>query len=91
MNTKRDRRLTPTNSSLVAVSGQLKLSWDEAIHREGMELKADTASDFYLDGEGTSGDKEKSELKDIFPMLLKMLVSRLKDNHVQIYFERTNS
>ena len=30
-----------------------------------MEVKPDTASDFYLDGEGTSGNKAKSELKDI--------------------------
>jgi len=63
---KRDRRLTPTNTSLVA-------GWDEAVDREATELKADTASDFYLDGEGTSGNKDgekekslsKSESKDI--------------------------
>jgi hypothetical protein len=56
MNT-RDRRLTPTSSILAA-------GWSEAVHREGTELKADTASDFFLDGEGSSGDKEKSESKD---------------------------
>jgi hypothetical protein len=55
MNT-RDRRLTPTNASLIA-------GWDEAVHREGTELKADTASAFYLDGEGTS--KNSKESKDI--------------------------
>lgn len=44
MNT-RDRRLTPTNASLIA-------GWDEAIGRETMELKADTASDFYLKAKG---------------------------------------
>jgi len=55
MNT-RDRRPTPTNTVLVA-------GWDEAVHREGTELKADTASAFYLDGEGTS--KNSKESKDI--------------------------
>ena len=55
MNT-RDRRQTPTNTALVA-------GWDEAVHREGTELKADTASAFYLDGEGTS--KNSKESKDI--------------------------
>ena len=56
---KRDRRRTPTNTSLVA-------GWDEAVP-ENTELKADTAqccaqlalitaSAFYLDGEGTSKD-----------------------------------
>jgi hypothetical protein len=40
---KRDRRLTPTNISLVA-------GWDEAVSREITEVKPDTASAFYLDG-----------------------------------------
>ena len=56
MNT-RDRRLTPTSTALAA-------GWPEAVDREATEVKPDTASDFYLDGEGTSGDKEKSESKD---------------------------
>ena len=56
MNT-RDRRPTPTSSTLAA-------GWSEGVHREDTELKADTASDFYLDGEGPSLDKEKSESKD---------------------------
>ncbi len=55
MNT-RDRRQTPTNTVLVA-------GWDEAVDREATELKADTASAFYLDGEGTS--KNSKESKDI--------------------------
>jgi len=33
---KRDRRLTLTSSTLAA-------GWSEAVHREGTELKADTA------------------------------------------------
>ena len=48
MNT-RDRRLTPTCTSIT-------VGWVEAIDREAMEFKADTASDFYLDGEGTLKD-----------------------------------
>ena len=71
MNT-RDRRLTPTNASLIA-------GWDEAIHREGMELKADTASAFYLDGEGTSGDKEKSESKDTVRLITNN-ISKIQKN-----------
>ena len=43
---KRDRRQTPTNTSLVA-------GWDEAVP-ESTEVKPDTASAFYLNGEGTS-------------------------------------
>ena len=35
---RRDRRLTPTSASQAA-------GWPEAVHREGTELKADTASE----------------------------------------------
>jgi hypothetical protein len=59
---KRDRGLTPTSTSLAA-------EWSEAMHREGMELKADTASissegsiraKSDLVGEGTSKDSKES-------------------------------
>ena len=52
---KRDRRPTPTNTPLVA-------GWDEAVS-ENTELKADTASAFYLDGEGTTGNLKSKEVK----------------------------
>jgi len=69
---RRDRRPTPTDTSLIA-------GWDEAVHREGMEVKPDTASekaDFVshsltedtisanktvLDGEGTSKNSSNSK------------------------------
>lgn len=53
---KRDRRLTPTNTTLVA-------GWDEAVDREATEVKPDTASAFYLDGEGTSENLKSKEDK----------------------------
>lgn len=51
----RDRRLTPTSTSLAA-------GWTEAVHREGTELKAGTASAFYLDGKGTSKDSNSESM-----------------------------
>ena len=52
---------TSTNTSLV-------VGLDEAVHREGMELKADTASAFYLDGEGTSkNSKESMDIARVIP------------------------
>lgn len=52
---KRDRRTTPTSTSLAA-------GWTEAVP-ESMEVKPDTSSAFYLDGEGTSksGQKQKDK------------------------------
>ena len=84
---KRDRGQTPTNTSLVA-------GWDEAVSREIMELKADTASAFCLDGEGTSKNKEegkskeisKSELEDtarLIPNNTNILISnKIEDNNI---------
>ena len=51
---KRDRGRTPTNTSLVA-------GWDEAVS-ENTEVKPDTASAFYLDGEGTSKDNKSGDI-----------------------------
>jgi hypothetical protein len=76
MNT-RDRRLTPTNTTLVA-------GWDEAVDREATELKADTASAFYLDGEGSSGDKEKSESKDTVRLITNNIHNIQKNLKIKI-------
>ena len=48
---RRDRRLTPTSASLTA-------GWTEAVHREGTELRADTAS------EKTGSDTVSAEVVD---------------------------
>lgn len=48
----RDRGLTPTCAILTVGV--------EAVHREGTELKADTASAFHLVGEGSSKDSKES-------------------------------
>lgn len=52
---KRDRRQTPTSTSLAA-------GWTDAVP-ESTEVKPDTASAFYLDGKGTSksGQKQKDK------------------------------
>jgi len=71
---KRDRRLTPTNTTLVA-------GWDEAVDREATEVKPDTASAFYLDGEGASENLKSKEdkSKDIARLIPN------KDLKIQIY------
>jgi len=53
---KRDRRLTPTCASLT-------VGWYEAVDREATELKADTASAIFLDGEGTSENLKSKDAK----------------------------
>ncbi len=59
MTNKRDRRQTPTDTSIVC-SKQKSLFDDygltDAVPLEDTELKADTSSAFYLNGEGTSKD-----------------------------------
>jgi hypothetical protein len=52
---KRDRGLTPIRASLTA-------GWIEAVS-ETTEVKPDTASAFYLNGEGTSGNLKSKEIK----------------------------
>ena len=82
---KRDRRLTPTNTTLVA-------GWDEAVDREATEVKPDTASAFYLDGEGTSGDKEKSESKDTVRLITNNISKIKKDlNQKKIKISKKNN
>ena len=56
---KRDRRRMPTNTSLVA-------GWDEAVS-ENTEVKPDTASAFYLDGEGTLKDVKSGDIARVIP------------------------
>jgi len=73
MNT-RDRRQTPTNTVLVA-------GWDEAVDREATELKAGTASAFYLDGEGTSkNSKESKDIARLIPNKPKILDKKTLEN-----------
>jgi hypothetical protein len=57
MNT-RDRRQTPTCASLT-------VGWYEAVDREATEVKPDTASAFYLNGEGTSENLKSKDVKKI--------------------------
>ena len=60
---KRDRRQTPIRASLTA-------GWTDAVP-ESTEVKPDTASAFYLDGEGTSG--RSKDLKDTARVIPKRL------------------
>lgn len=85
MRTKRDRRLTPTSTSLAA-------GWDEAVDREATEVKPDTASDFYLKAKGHLENKieekekslSKSESKDIARLIPN------KDLKIQVSDKKTN-
>ncbi len=73
MNT-RDRRQTPTCASLT-------VGWYEAVDREATELKADTASAFYLDGEGTSkNSKESKDIARLIPNKPKILDKKTLEN-----------
>lgn len=60
---KRDRRLTPKNTSLV-LGNQSSIDkmfddWSSEAVPESTEVKPDTTSAFYLDGEGTSKDNAR--------------------------------
>ena len=68
----------PTNTSLVA-------GWDEAVP-ESTEVKPDTASAFYLDGEGTSGNLKSKEdkLKDTVRVIPKRLSNNQSTTKKQI-------
>ncbi len=82
MNT-RDRRVTPTSTTLAA-------GWLEAVDREATEVKPDTASAFYLDGEGTSGDKERSKSKDTVRLITNN-ISKIKKDMNQKKIKKKNN
>ncbi len=76
---KRDRRQTPIRASLTA-------GWTDAVP-ESTEVKPDTASAFYLDGEGTfrnlkpKGDKPKDTARIISKQKLNERRKKAKNNY----------
>ncbi len=85
---KRDRGLTPSSTSLAG--------WDEAVSREIIEVKPDTASAIkekelinrstisaksILNGEGTSGNIEKSKSKDTVRIISNKSKIKKKNNY----------